>query len=288
MRHQLLFLPMLFVAAATQIAAQLPAPTFEVASVKPNGSGDTSWSMNNAPGGRFVAKNVPLKELLKEAYHVKESQLLSVPSWVSDRYDIQAQMDESTAAAIRTMSQEQERARTALLLQALLVDRFKLTLHREAKELPVYALLVAKGGPKFKETALTPAELGPPDSQAPSGSPRKGPSAKMMRGELAMTGVTLDLFAELLTLRAGRPVLNETRLTGHYDFAMHWTADDEQNPASRGAGEGPPVEASAPLETGLGPTIFTALQEQLGLKLEPRKSRAEVLVIDHIERPSEN
>jgi uncharacterized protein (TIGR03435 family) len=259
-----------------------------VASVKLNRSGDGNWGYNDTQGGRFVAKNVPLKELLKEAYRVKDSQLVGAPSWInSEHYDIQAKMDESTVAALGTMSRDQKRKQISLLLQALLLDRFKLNLRRETRDLPVYVLLVAKNGPKFKETTLTPAELAPPDPQGPPSQRPRGPIAQMMRGKLVMTGVPLDMFAEMLTMQVGRVVLNQTGLKANYDFEMHWMPDESQTPAFRAAGDGAPTEAAA-LPDATGPTFFTALQEQLGLKLESQKSPLDVLVIEHIERPSEN
>jgi uncharacterized protein (TIGR03435 family) len=273
---------------APQSRAQSSTPAFEVASIKLNRTGDGSWGFNDAQGGRFVAKNIPVKELLKEAYRVKDSQLLGAPSWISsEHYDIQAKMDESAVAAMRTMDQDQKRKQISLLLQALLLERFKLTLRRETRELPVYVLVVAKNGPKFKETTLTPAELAPPDPQRPPGQHPRGRMAQMMRGKLVMTGVPLDVFAEMLTRQVGRVVLNQTGLNANYDLEMHWTPDEGQSPAFRGAGDAAPIEAAA-LPDATGPTFFTALQEQLGLKLEAQKSPLDVLVIDHIERPSEN
>jgi uncharacterized protein (TIGR03435 family) len=140
------------------------------------------------------------------------------------------------------------------MLQSLLADRFKLRLHYETREQPIYELVVAKGGLKLKPL--------PPD-QRPGGG-------RFVRGEIALNGRSVATLAHFLTQFAGRSVVDKTSLAGNYDIDLKWTPDDQQGTPDA------------------GPTLFTALQEQLGLKLISAKGPVQVLVVDHAERPSEN
>ncbi len=278
-------------AQATPAPTGTVAPAFEVASVKLNRSGERGAMIRFAPGGRFNATNVPLKGLLEDAYHLKDSQLVGAPAWIAtERYDIQAKAEDSVAEALKKLPPEQVREQLNLMMRALFVDRFKLASHQETRELPVYALVAAKGGAKLKETALTAAELAPPNPDGPPVSGRKGPWINMGRGELKGTAIDLALLSDVLSRQVGRVVLDKTGLKAKYDFVLHWTPDDSQDPMFKGVGPGP--DAKPPIEAGLtdvsGPTLFAALQEQLGLKLEAQKSQLDVLVIDRLERPSEN
>jgi uncharacterized protein (TIGR03435 family) len=237
--------------------AQTPAgapAVFEVASIKLNKSG--------ARGGRFstetsgiVATNMPLRTFIKAAYGVQDYQLSGGPGWLdSERYDIAAK---SEGAVLDD--------KLLLMLRALLEDRFKLTLHREKKELPGYALVIGKSGLKVHEVE------------------HEGKSwTRFGRGSLNGHEVSMPALADALSGRLGRPVVDSTGIKGFFDVNLEWTPDQSQ---PRG-----PKESVEPLpaDDGDGPTIFTALQEQLGLKLEPRKGPVEILVIDRIEKPSEN
>jgi uncharacterized protein (TIGR03435 family) len=169
------------------------------------------------------------------------------------------------------------------MIQSLLADRFKLTVHRETKELPIYVLTVAKSGSKLHAAAPAAEEnipLGPP---MPDG-PQANHSIRMNgRGDLSVMAQNLDRFADLLSHQLGRPVINKTGLTGDVDFTLRWTPDDGRGQMPGGQ----PPEAAPPAEAN-GPSLFTALQEQLGLKLESQKGPVETIVIDHVERPSEN
>jgi uncharacterized protein (TIGR03435 family) len=176
------------------------------------------------------------------------------------------------------------------MLQALLADRFKLALSHETKDLPVYALQVAKNGPKFHESTFKPPER-PPDSPPPPLGQGTRPMQGIRmngRGELTVTYVDLPMFANMLSRIVGRIVVDKTGLTGKYDFTLKWTPEEGQGPMMPGGrGTGPDGAAPAPAESS-GPSIFTALQEQLGLKLDSEKAPTDVLVIQHVERPSEN
>jgi bla regulator protein blaR1 len=270
--------------AQSQPAASTPAPSFEVASIKVNHSADRGAMIRFAPGGRFTANNVALKGLLEQAYRVKDSQLVGAPNWIeTEHYDIDAKMDDATVDAMKKLDGDQRREQYSLILRALFVDRFKLRVRHETRDLPVYVLLVGKSGPKFHETALTAAELAPPNP--------KGPMIRMMgRGQLNVTAAGLDIFADVLSQNVGRVVLDKTGLKAKYDFTLQWTPDDSTDQMVKAAGAGPdgkpPLDAPPP--DASGPSIFAAVQEQLGLKLEAQKSPLDVLVIDHIEKPSEN
>ncbi len=271
---------------APQGRAQKPA--FEVASIKPNHSGTGNVMLRIEPGGRLSASNVTLKILLQTAYGVKDSQISGAPGWFdSDHFDVEAKPEDAPAAGQPKLGRDDREEQMKLMLQTLLADRFKLTLHHDTKELPLYALVVAKNGPKFHAAAVAPGDSAPPPP-GPSGAPPGAPAMRhgiMMngRGELTMTGATLERFADILSRQVGRLVVDKTGLKGEYDFTLKWTPDEGQG-TMRG---GPPGVAAPPPEAS-GPTIFTALQEQLGLKLETQKGPVDTIVIDHVERPSEN
>jgi bla regulator protein blaR1 len=274
--------------AQSPAPAATPAPAFEVVSIKPDHGAAGNMMIRMAPGGRFTAENVPMKIILEEAYGVKESQISGAPGWLdSEHYDIEAKPEDSSADQDRKLSPEERHARLLLMLQSMLADRFKLALHHDTKEQQVYALMVAKGGPKFHEVAATPGDAAPPKLPAPGGPPPKGGIWMTGRGELHVTGASLAMFANVLSRQLGRIVLDKTELKGDYEFTLKWTPDEGQMTGGPGGGPaGPPRDAPPP--EGSGPSIFTALQEQLGLKLESQKGPVDTLVIDHVERPSEN
>jgi bla regulator protein blaR1 len=252
------------------------APSFEVASIKPNHSGDRMVSMMNAPGGRFTAKNVTAKMLIRLAYAIQDFQIAGGPSWMdSERYDIEAKPEGSSGeppAGDHEALMEQQRLR----IQALLADRFRLTIHRESKELPVYALVEAKGGPRVQPAAVVPAVF-------------KGRGMRMGRGELTAQSAPMSQLAESLSIQIGRTVVDRTGLAGVYDFTLKWTPDENQPQMFPGPREGsgpPPDRATTPDNSS--PSIFTAIEEQLGLKLESQKGPVPIVVIDRIEKPSEN
>ena len=226
---------------------------FDVASVKLDKTGGSS-GFNLAPGGEsFTATNLPLLALIMLAYGVTPRQISGVPSSFStEAYDIVAKSD-------RPIKQDQ----ALRMLQTLLADRFKLTLHREAREQPIYALLVGNSGPKFK--------LSPEDAI--------GGRERTARG-FVYKKTPMSTFALILSQQLGRTVVDKTALKGQYDFTLEYTAEQ----VGRGAPEG---REPTPNPDGL-PSIFTAVQEQLGLKLESQKGSLEFIVVDHAETPSEN
>ena len=262
-----------------------PAPKFEVVSIKPSHEGAGLFRVGLQPSGRFVAGNITVRFLLELAYGLKDAQILGAPHWIeSESFNIEAKPDD--AFIDQKLSRDERSHQISLMMQALLADRFKLALHHETKELPVYALMVAKGGPKLKESPPAPpdadgAEPGPP----PSGQLRRG-GVQMRRGELIASAIPLDRLEDVLSRVTGRPVVNQTGLKGLYDFTLKWTPEEGEGPMMGGP-PGPPPDAPPPPDAN-GPTIFTALQEQLGLKLESQKAPMDTVVIDHVEQPSEN
>jgi uncharacterized protein (TIGR03435 family) len=242
-------------AVLTNLHAQTSAaPQFEVASIKVNRTGARGASAGPAPGGqRFTAANAPLVMLVMMAYHVTPRQISGLPaSFNSEGYDIEAKAEHPVS-----------RDQMMLMLQALLEDRFKLTLRRETKELPVYALVVGKGGPKIRQNI----------DGGRQGAQRGG------AGESIYKNFPLSDFAFYLSAMLDRTVVDATGLQGGYDFALAWTPER----VGRGVVEG---REAAPDPDG--PSIFTALQQQLGLKLESQKGQVEFLTVEHVEKPTEN
>ena len=244
--------------------------TFEVASVKPSGS-DAHGFINFLPGGGLRVVGIPLKTLITLAYNVRDFQVSGGPGWIdSDRFDINARGEASEtaegASADLTKAIDERRKTVAEAkerLRNLLEEHFKLSIQHETKEQQVYTLVVGKNGPKVKET------------KDGNGMMRMG--GGMLHGE----GVQLDFLATTMSGQLGRLVIDKTGLTGKYYVDLSWTPDPGQ------AGAGPFGELPQAPDPN-GPSIFTALQEQLGLRLESQKAPVETLVIDRVERPSEN
>ena len=258
-----------FVAVAAPIAihaqsqSQSVAPKFEVATIKRNQSGDRSGGIRPAPGGeRYVATNVSLRLMLAVAYRVKGDQITGGPGWIdSERYDMNAKAERpSTVEDLH------------LMLKDLLTEQFKLQFHRETKELPVYALMVDKGGPKLQ-----------PHEAQNAGDPWVDVAFDQGKMTWHAKFAPMDYFVWRLSLMMDRPVIDLTKLKGGYDFDLAFTPERPQGPPPPG---GAPRD-EAPLESS-GPTIFDAVRTQLGLKLERQKGPVEIMVIDHAEKPAEN
>jgi bla regulator protein blaR1 len=266
------------------------APAYEVASIKPNKSGDNKTRMGYSPDG-FNATESNLLMLLMEAYGVNPHEITGAPDWLnSERYDIEAKTDRSTADELFKLNAEERRAERQRMLQALLADRFKLVVHRETKELPVYVLAVAKGGPKFHEAK--PGDTYPNGMKLPGGHGGAG-LMFMGMGELTAQGLPIAPLVRELSLQLGRTVIDKTGLTGEYDFSLKWTSDvtvgafGERLAPSGTEGSHPGAGGTSEPESS-APSIFPAIQDQLGLKLESEKGPVEILVIDHVEKPSAN
>ncbi|MGC9945957.1 MAG: M56 and DUF3738 domain-containing protein [Bryobacteraceae bacterium] len=273
--------------AQSPAATSTPRPAFDVASIKANHGGTGLFRISAEPG-RFAADNATLKFLLQYAYRVRESQISGAPGWIdSEHYNIEAKTDDSSADAQRKLISDEQGERLRLMVQSLLADRFKLTLHHDTRELTIYALVVAKNGPKLHESAVTPEDSAPPGPPGPPNGPQPRHSILMGRGDLNINAESLDMFADVLSHQLGLLVVNKTGLKGNYDFKLKWTPDEGQGHMMSLPGGGPPGDAVPPPDAS-GPSIFTALQDQLGLKLESQKGPVDTLVIDHVERPSEN
>jgi uncharacterized protein (TIGR03435 family) len=258
-------------AQAQNAASTSPKFEYEVASIKPNKSnGQGSYGITTAPDG-LTATNTPLIMLIQSAYGIfNRDRIVAAPGWVyTERYDVAAKIEASVVDDLQKRSPNQISAARNQMLQALLADRFMLALHRETRELPVYSLVVAKNGPKIHQSKTDDVVAGS------NGRGGRAPGMTAKNGSIKGHSVTLASFADFLAAQLGRPVLDKTGLTSLYDLDLQWTPDDNEL-------QSPP--GSAPN----GPAIFTAIQEQLGLKLESGKGPVEVIVIDHIERPSGN
>ncbi len=271
----------ILIGAQSQPANPTPRPSFEVASVKPNKTGDRGIRIQNQPG-RFSASNISLKTLIEFAYRLKgDSELSGATGWISsENYDIDAKPEVPPPGAPKlTFTEEEDRRR--LMIQSLLADRFKLAVRHEAKDLPIYALVVAKNGPKLTQSAV---QSDPPLNPTPGSGPRRG--AMMGIGELTLQTTPIAMLCDALSRQLGRPVVDQTGLKGNYDLTLKWTPDEGQR-RMFGPPDGDRRDAPPPPDPS-GPTIFTALQEQLGLKLESQKGPVDTIVIEHAERPSEN
>lgn len=233
---------------------------FDVASIKVNNSMSSRISIN-VSNNSFQATNVTLKMLIEEAYDLKNDQLVGLPKWAADtHFDINAKVVDPDVQAMKKQTPEQR----GEMVQQLLAERFGLKVHRETRVLPVYDLVIAKGGTKLKDVSKDDPNrkvsgMGP-------GMMRMGPSS------LNGVGVEMASLVNALSRRLERMVIDKTGLTGKYDFSLTWQGE---------AGPEASTEATAA-------SIFTAVEEQLGLKLEGAKAPVDVLVVDHLEMPSEN
>lgn len=277
-------IPVVFV-SATPLRAQSQATTesaivfeYDVASIKLNKSGNASIGSRTSPDGLTIT-NVPLQTLIQSAFGVQSYQILAAPDWLSaERYDIEAKMDPIIADALQKLSLDERRLARQHMLQALLLDRLKFTIHHETKELPIYSLVVAKNGSKVQETKPDPATPGVPVR-------RGGPSIRTSRtgsGPITLTVLhcASEDLASVFVPHVGRTVVDKTGLKAVYDFTLQFAPDDNIAVPTAGG------SSSAPDPTA--PSIFTAVQEQLGLKFESGKGPVDVIVIDHVERPSGN
>lgn len=280
---------------------------FDVVSIKPNDSGDNRRMIGGGPGGRFTATNIPLRQLIVLAYGdrsgggpAQDIEITGLPGWAtSDGYDVQAQPE---AGVTPTQQQTQE------MLQSMLADRFQLKIHRETKDAPIYHLVVGKDGVKMKlaedQTPLTPPAPPPPGGAppppgaavrvgpgGPGGAPPPpgtGPSMTgpvprgmimMGLGQVRAGSQPVSALASLLSGQAGRKVVDKTGLTGLYDIDLKWTPD--QLPSGQPLPPGFEIDPT-------GPTLVTAIQEQLGLRLVPETGPVDTLVVESVQRPSEN
>jgi uncharacterized protein (TIGR03435 family) len=264
------------VTALAQTRETAPTEKFEVASVRPNTSGEQRASTQNRPDG-FTAINVRVVNLIINAYGVQASQLIGAPAWISsERFDIVA----NAGGAIGPPVAPDAPSPRQLMMRALLADRFRLRVRRETRELPVYALVLARSdgsfGPELKRSTidcerLTRSRAAGPVTFNTGDRPQCG--ARVLSGQFVAGGRPLSELVSMLSSNVGRSVVDRTGLEGIFDMSLKWAPDDQ------------PGRVNEPDSDSDAPSIFTALQEQSGLKLESARGPVEVLVIDHIERP---
>jgi uncharacterized protein (TIGR03435 family) len=260
-------------------AAQAP-PSFDAASVKPNTSGDWRKSIGPAPGGRFLATNNTLRDLIPFAFGVPQAmaaiRIVGGPNWIDeDRFDVVAKVD-------GTWTPQQMSA----MLRGLLVDRFALVAHRETREMPTYALVVASPNPHLRRSEIDQAacdarreaiQRREPVPAVPPGSKPVCPTGRTVPGSITAVGWSFETLATTLSPWVGRMIVDRTQLSGLFDFELTWTPDQQ----TRMPDDAPPIAIDPN-----GPSIFTALQEQLGLKLESARGPVDVVVIDSVRRPT--
>jgi uncharacterized protein (TIGR03435 family) len=241
--------------ANAQTAMEGRAPSFEVASIKPSDP-NAHGSSSNSDRRLWTITNWTLRRLVQRAFNVEDYQVAGGPNWIDSYHvDIRAAMTDADTAG--TPKERMERMR--VLLQALLVERFQLQFHSETKTLPIYNLVAAKSG--FKLTAMD----GKGNESMSSG-----------HGRLESKGVSMQALSVFLSREMRRPVVDASGIPGVFNFNLEWTAQEE------------PLAKPADGNDATGPSIFTALQEQLGLKLESGKGPVEIIVVDHAEKPTEN
>lgn len=238
-------------------------PSFDVATIKPNDSGASQMQGLTVRGRNFATRNSSLVDLICFAYNVQSKQIVGAPGWMdSDRYDI-------AAVPVQEGVPNPQQLRT--MIRKLLADRFKLTFHHEKRELSAYVLTVGKNGQK-----LTPTQLQGP---LPGLGYHPAPGGLMM---MMMNGTLDDFTSFLQTLVLDRPVVDHTGIKGKFDLHFTFTPDD-----SEFNGHPPPLPKQADTANA-SPGFFEAIQQQLGLKLEAEKTPVDVIVIDHVEKPSPN
>jgi uncharacterized protein (TIGR03435 family) len=260
--------PLAFLVTTGSSAQTSATPSgFEVAAIKLNQSGSGS-SDSNTNNGRFTASNITLKSLMAyQAYAIPANRILDGPKWLgSTHFDIQAKMEDDQAEHLQALTRDQRRLETQIIFQQFLADRFHLVVHWETRELPVYALIVGKKGSQLQPTK---------DS---TGGTSISSNGSRSSSQFTAKGVTLPDLATAMTRELsgelGRDIVDKTGIEGKYDLTLKWSRDALS------------TEGVSTSETF--PSLFTAIQEQLGLRLDPRKAPVRVLVVDHAELPSGN
>jgi uncharacterized protein (TIGR03435 family) len=251
-------LPLALAQQPAQAGAIDKAPSFEVASIKPSKPDDTNHDWDDYPG-RLSIENYTLRQIIQSAYGLKsESQVVGGPKWIDDKhYDITAKTDDAETEKMKNLNREEWIHERSLILQSLLAERFQLKVRLSERSIPVYALIVARSGIKF----------------APSAATETRHSLSGRNTQLTAAGISMESLANYLTRQPesdNRVILNQTRLTGDYDFKLEWTRD---------RGNGIPPDAPYP-------GLLTALEEQLGLKLESQKGSVPVVTIDSAVQPA--
>jgi uncharacterized protein (TIGR03435 family) len=274
------------VSGTAGLRAQNSNRAYDIVSIKPAKPGGAGANGLFGNGIEYAADglraNSTVISLIQSAYGVDADRISGAQKWVmSEKFSIDAKMESSVADEINKLSTDERDAARQHMLQALLADRFKLAVRTESKELPVYELVIAKNGLKIQEAK-------PCDTYADGikGGNGKGLGGDLMvgfgsAGTVRAQGIEIGTFVQGLSKYLKRPVVDKTGLTGRYDFTLHYAPDAKPYAPIGGASDD---AASDPT----GPSIFTAIQEQLGLKLEAKKDPLAMIAIEHVERPSGN
>lgn len=251
------------VTPSSQSAVAPVLPAFDVITIKPNISGDRPGI--DFDGGSFSATDFSVKMLVLFAYDLKDDQLFGLPKWANDlRFDIKAKVLDADPSILQHLSNDQRRQ----IEQTILTERFGLAFHRETKVLPAYELVIDKGGPRFQPSKIEPGQRGANGLGAGAlHTNNHGGNADM-----TSTAVPISSLANVLSGQMQRIVVDHTGLTGRYDLSLNWSRDDDGNAAA----------------DQKSPSILTAVQEQLGLRLRSARLPVQVFVVDHVELPSAN
>jgi uncharacterized protein (TIGR03435 family) len=267
-------------------------PKFEVATIKPAAGSDNMSRMMLTPDGTEM-DGVQIQMLLRQGFNAEDDRIIGAPGWVkTNRFDIRAKVAPEDAAKLEKLKPAQRGS----MMIPVLVDRFNLKYHHEMRELPSYSLVIAKDGPKMKasedanpDAALKPGEPGPdskPGDPGTKSAPRQHFVRMMGPGHVESEGSSMEILTRILSQQLGRTVVDRTGLTGNYVYRLDWTPDEAPSQMPGGAdGMTPPGDIG---NIAAGPSLLTALQEQMGLKLESGKGPVDVIVIDHIDLPSQN
>jgi len=293
MRRNLALIALTVFVVSLRLHAQPGPMRFEVASIKPNMAPLSMITARQEPGGRFVATNQSLKDLIGFAYKIRDSQIVGGPAWLgTDRFDINARADREFPPYDPTG----EAGPLEQMLQSLLADRFKLVAHRETRELPIFALVMARSdgrpGEKLRPSSTDCASVFADRARAGQPGPLVAgdrPTCGMVVSpwSIRIGGGPLSQLTMVLTSMTNRFVVDRTGLTGNYDVDFQWTPQGMR--IGKPPGDRPPGPAfPAPPPDANGATLETAIQEQLGLKLDPQRGPVPVLVIERAEEPSSN
>ena len=257
--------------ATTSKALPAPAtlPAYDVVSVKPDVSDSQMLSVQDNDSS-YRATNVRLRNLISNAYGIREGLISGLPGWAETaRFDLDAKITDVSPESLKRLTPEQRRT----MLAVILVDRFSLKTHLQTKILPVYELVVSKGKPKFEQSRAVSTTANAGDAAT-----RPQPGGMMVKdNNLVSTAVPIARLVDLLAANLDRTVLDKTGLAGTYDLHLKWTPEDQQAGATQNGQSGDPE-----------PDLFTALQEQLGLRLVAVKGPVSTLVVDQVAKPSPN
>jgi len=267
----------------TQQSTSHHAPQFDAASIKPAPPNADRTLIQITPDGASF-HNAPLRTILGTAFSIDDKHLIGAPSWTStNRYDLEAKVSPEDAPRLDKLKGGERNA----MLIPLLSERCNLKYHHETRELPVYALVVAKGGAKLtRGEPDTPGGPKFPDPNHPEDPTKEHFKVMTVPGRIEADSIPMSILADQLTrLNVGRPVVDKTGITGNYNFTLRWTADNLLFPLLQDPSG---IAAATAKDENTPSSLFTAIQEQLGLRLEPRKDRSDLIVIDHIDPPSPN